>query len=824
MDLTRRTILLILIFTGIGLSQKSNGQDPAPPFEKYLNHPWVDSVMNTLSINEKIAQSIWVAAYSNRDVAHEVEITDLIRKYGIGGLVFFQGTPEKQAELTNFYQKTSAVPLIIAIDAEWGLGMRLDNVEKFPYQMTMGAIENDSMIYEMGKSVASQMKRLGVNVNFAPVADINNNPLNPVINYRSFGEDRENVSSKVLMYMKGMQDNGILATAKHFPGHGDTDTDSHYDLPLINRSRERFDSLELYPFKKMIGAGVGSIMSAHLSIPSLDTTRNLPSTLSKPIITGLLKNELGFRGIIVTDAMNMKGLTKYFKAGEAEAKAMEAGNDVLEFVSDVEASIGEILYYVATGKITKEEIDQKCRKILALKYWAGLSDYQPIKIAGITNDLTPPSTKVLIRDLYSNSITLLNNNNEILPLKGLDTLRIATLAIGKDQVTPFQEMLSNYAPADHFFINLTDTTSIKVIINKLKKYNLVIGGIFGTDQRPNMNFGIPSRLNEFLDSLVSEKRCVISYFGNGYAIDRIEAIQKSDGLILTYQDNTYTQELAAQLIYGAIGANGKLPVTINKKYPVGFGIKTEGNLRLQYGLPESAGVSSELLNRRIDSIAVEGIEAGAYPGCEIVVSRKGVVIFSKTYGYQTYENRIEVEKGDLYDLASLTKITAPVPALMMLEDKGLFSPDEKLGYYLPSFKKSNKGELLMKEILAHQAGLEDWIPFWEETVRKNGKFKFNIFSSVSSEKFSVEVADGLYLNRNYRAKIFREIKKSELGAKTYLYSDLGFILIPEIITNLAGEPWNDFISDNLYHKLGAYNIVFNPYKKLFLRSDRPHRI
>jgi beta-N-acetylhexosaminidase len=813
MYLRRCLYIILFIISCVAFTPNATGQQADPPFEKYLNHPWVDSVLNSLTLNEQIAQCIWIAAYSNKDISHEVEITDLIRNYKIGGLVFFQGTPEKQAELTNFYQKISQVPLIIAQDAEWGLGMRLDNVDKFPYQMTMGADQNDSLEYKMGKEVAEQMKRLGVYVNFAPVADINNNPLNPVINYRSFGEDRQRVTSKVEMYMKGLQDNGVLATAKHFPGHGDTDTDSHYDLPVIQHSKERFDSIELYPFNRLIYSGVGSIMSAHLSIPALDTTRNLPSTLSKPIITGLLKNEMGFKGIIVTDAMNMKGLTKYFKAGEAEAKAMEAGNDVLEFVNDVEAAIGEILYSVATGKISKEEIAIKCRKILALKYWAGLNNLKPVKIENIANEISPGKIKALIRDIYIGSITVLNNRQNIIPLLRLDTLKIATLAIGKNQITPYQEMLSNYTTVDNYFINLADTSDYVGVLNKLKDYNLIIAGVFNTDQRPNMNFGIPEGLNTLVDSLMANNKCIITYFGNAYGINRIPSLHNIDGLIVTYQENVSTQELAAQLIFGAIGASGTLPVTVNESYPAGFGINTEANIRLQYGLPESAEMSSLILNQKIDSIVNSGIKAGAYPGCEIMVARKGIVVFNKTYGYQTYENRISVEKGDLYDLASLTKITGPLAGLMVLEDEGKFSTDKKLGDYLPELRKSDKAGLLLSDVLTHQAGLADWIPFWEETVKEDGTFKKNIFSNEYSNKYPVEVAEGLYLNKNYRKKIFKELLNSKLGEKNYLYSDLGFLLIPDIITKLSGQDWNTFITDSIFNKLGANSIVFNPYTR-----------
>ena len=289
-----------------------NAQQADPPFLKYMNHPWVDSVLKTLTLDQQIAQTIWIAGWSNDGIEHEVEVSDIIRKYGIGGIIFFQGTAGKQAELTNYYQKISKVPLLIAMDAEWGAGMRLDNVEKFPYQMTLGAIKNDSLIYRFGEAVASQFKRLGMHVNLAPVADININPKNPVINYRSFGENREKVAEKSIMYMNGMQDNGVMATGKHFPGHGDTNIDSHNDLPVISHDRERLDSIELYPFRKLIEAGTGSIMTAHLNLPSLDSSTGLPSTLSPVIINDLLKKQLGFRGLVITDAMNMQGCYKIF--------------------------------------------------------------------------------------------------------------------------------------------------------------------------------------------------------------------------------------------------------------------------------------------------------------------------------------------------------------------------------------------------------------------------------------------------------------------------------------------------------------------------------
>ncbi|HSL86919.1 MAG TPA: glycoside hydrolase family 3 N-terminal domain-containing protein, partial [Bacteroidales bacterium] len=709
--------------------------------------------------------------------------------------------------------KISKVPLLISMDAEWGLGMRLDNIEKFPFQMTLGAIKDDSLIYKMGKGVADQCRRLGVHINLAPVADINNNALNPVINYRSFGENRENVTSKALMYVRGMQDNGVLATVKHFPGHGDTSVDSHYDLPVITHPASRLDSVEIFPFLNLINEGAGAVMTAHLSLPSLDPASSLPSTLSPVIINDLLKTRLGFKGLVVTDAMNMKGVTKYFGPGEADARALAAGNDVIEFVTDVDAAIREIRNYINTKKLSAEEISLKCRKVLAVKYWAGLSRNEPVTIKNITEDISSTRLKALIRELYSNSITVLNNNGEIIPVKNLQSIKIATLAINRNELTTFQQRISDYFPADHFFADPAQAGSLPELMNRLAGYDLVIAGIFRTDQRPQTGYGIKPEMLDLLLNLTGLTRTIVTYFGNPYAINRLEPVWKSEGLVLAYQENEYTEDLAAQLIFGGIGAKGTLPVTINHRLPSGYGIQTTGNIRLQYGIPESAGMSSEFLNRKIDSIALSGIQAGAYPGCQVMAARNGIVVFHKTYGYHTYENRIRIEKTDIFDLASVTKVSATLPGLMLLNSQGRFSPDQTLGYYLDEFRHSDKKDLLMRDLLTHQAGLTAWIPFWRETVRRDDNLKRSVFRLEPSTRFEEKVADHLYINNNYRNRIFREIKKSPLGEKRYVYSDLTFIISPEIIERLAGEAWHGFVTKNIYHKIGAFDIGFNPYQR-----------
>jgi beta-N-acetylhexosaminidase len=801
--------LSILIFTGKLAAQQSD-----PPFLKYINHPWVDSVLNSLSDDEKIAQLLWIPVYSNRDLAYNVETSNLVRKYKPGGVIFFQGNASSQAELINYFRSVSMVPPLIAIDGEWGIGMRLDNIDKFPYQMTLGAIENDSLIYIMGKAVGSQMKRAGVNINLAPVADVDNNPANPVINYRSFGEDPVAVGNKSLMYMKGMQENGIMAVAKHFPGHGDTDVDSHLSLPAIRHSRERLDSVELNPFRTLINNGISGVMPGHLWVPVIEPGTDIPSTISSNVLTDLLKKELEFKGLIISDAMNMGGITKYTQPGEAGFLALKAGMDILEYVTDPELTIRTVSDRLKKGEISREIIDEKCRKVLAAKFWAGLADARPVKKENITEEISTETIKALIRELYANAFTLLNNEQEIIPVKHLEKIRIATLALNSKTITSFQKRISDYTPADHYFIESFDDAKDSVLLNKLSDYDIVIAGIFNTDQRSQMNFGIPDGMNEFITRLNNNNKCIFSYFGNPYALAKLVSLNNSAGLLLAYQENEFTEDLSAQLIFGAIAAKGKLPVTVSDKYHKGYGIETPGGLRLQYGLPESTGISSLKLSAKIDSIATLGLNAGAYPGCEIMISHKGMVIYQKCYGYQTYDNRTAVAEEDLFDLASVSKIAGPLPGLMLLNSEGIFSPDNTLGYYLPYFRRSDKGDLGLRDMLAHQAGLVAWIPFWKETIRKNGEFKSRTLKHEQSEKYPYKVAENLYIYRNYRDKMLKEIKKSKLSdQKKYVYSDLTFIIVPDIIGNLTGEKWYDFVTGNIYHQLGAYDIGFNPYLK-----------
>ncbi len=802
---------LVVILSGP--SSKAQETRVDPPFLQYMHSPWVDSVFNRLNTDERIAQLIMVAAYSNRNVDHKAEILGLIREQKIGGLIFFQGGPVRQARLTNEYQASSAVPLLIAMDAEWGLGMRLDSTISYPYQMTLGALKNDSMIYKMGRQIARQLRRMGVHINFAPVMDINNNPDNPVINYRSFGEDKMMVTRKAIAYMKGLQDNGILTTAKHFPGHGDTGTDSHFALPQINHSRERLDSLELYPFREAVNAGIGGVMVAHLNIPALDSVMR-PSTLSKPIITDLLRRDLDFKGLIVTDAMNMQAITASNPPGVVDRDALIAGNDLLEFTQDVSRTISEVKNALKQGTISQKDIDEKCRKVLAVKYWAGLGKPSTIELENIVNDLNTPQDQLLKRHLIESSITVLNNQDDLIPVQGLDSLRVASVSIGSNNVTAFQQTLGLYTSVKHFNIKKdADESFVDSIKSELKGYNLVIAGLHDDQPRPQNVINFSESVLQFIGELAKQPRSIIALFKNPYVLDKIKSIEEADALIVAYQDNRDIEELAGQLIFGGIGSAGRLPVSIGGKYSVGDGIDIKGGIRFKYTIPEDAGMDSKIL-LRVDSLVNQALMMKAIPGCQVLVAKDRKVIMHKAYGYHDYSDTVAVKLGDLYDLASVTKISTGLPSLMKLYDEGTFKLDATLGDYLPKFKRSNKADIPMYDILTHQARFKPFIAFWKNTIKDNGRYKWFTVKNDSSKRYPIRLKDNMYLNRKYRKKIINGIRKSPLEPeKKYVYSDFFFILAPRVVGSMIDEDFVTYIQKNFYSPLGAPSITYNPLTK-----------
>lgn len=558
--------LLVLIVNNVFAQRQS--------FISTINSPnhWADSVFRKLSKKKKIAQLFFVRAHTNRGQAYEDSVAKVIEKEQPGGLVFFQGGPARQADLTNRYQQLAKVPLLIAMDGEWGLGMRLDSTLSYPYQMTLGAIQDNTLIYKMGQMIARDFKRVGMQINLAPDMDVNNNPSNPVINYRSFGDDKFNVAKKGIAYMQGMQDAGLITTAKHFPGHGDTNVDSHQDLPLLPFTRQRLDSLEEYPFREAIKAGISGIMVAHMNIPALDTTLHLPSTLSRPIITGILKDSLGFKGLVVSDAMEMKGVVKYFPNGEADVRGFIAGNDILELSENSKRAVKMIRKAIRKKKVSKEEFETKVKKVLAAKYWAGLNQYQPTETTNITADLNRDDAKQLIQQLADAAITLLKGDSllaQLAPAK-----RTVIISIGSTTPTVYQQELSKTFN-NSTLLQVSDGTSVadlNSLLSSLKDYEQIIVGIHDPRSRPGSKLPYSANLQSFISGVSALPNTVVSVFANPYTIAGLPGIEKSGALIVGYQKEDFMQKAAAKVITGQLKPTGKLSVTINQLFPTGAGI------------------------------------------------------------------------------------------------------------------------------------------------------------------------------------------------------------------------------------------------------------
>lgn len=811
---------------------------------------WVDSVMDDLSLDEQIAQLFMVAAYSNKDQEHIDDISYLIEKHNIGGLIFFQGGPIRQARLTNYYQSISEVPLLIGIDGEWGLGMRLDSTFKYPRQMMLGAVQNDSLIYQMGYDIGLQLKRLGVHVNFAPVVDVNNNSANPVINVRSFGEKRDNVSEKGIAYMNGLQHAGIMAVAKHFPGHGDTDKDSHYTLPAVYHSRQRLDSIELYPFRNIINAGVQGVMVAHLNVPALEK-QEIPTTLSKSVVTDLLKNEFGFKGLIFTDALNMKGVTESNIPGELESLALVAGNDVLVFSENVSKAISRIKKLVKQDKISREQIEQSCRMVLAAKYRAGLNNYnrksEYVSIVNLTKDLNKASYDNNRRKLISSGITLIKNDKNLIPVTKLKNKKIASISFGSEKITVFQRTMDKYARVDHF---VATTKLSDSLLKVLLKYDIVLASAHSPSMYPSgNNYGIkPEYLNSIID-LSNKTKVAFVLFANPYSLKNFTNHDKISTILVAYENDDLTQSLASQAIFGGETIEGKLPVTINNSFPAGLGIDIKKKIRLKYSIPEEAGIDSEKLYK-IDSLVQRAITERATPGCQVLAARNGIVFYDKSFGYHDYLNSAQVTDSSIYDIASITKIVATVPSLMYLYERDLFHVNDSLKRYFNDLDTTNKANLLISDILTHQAQLNGWIPFYISTLQplfpdkelvnkkfsedypykvsdnfylaRNYIFKDYVYSYNKTDKYSVPVTENIFINRDYTDTIFTMIRRSKLvEKKEYRYSDLGFYYFYKIIENKTGSSFANFVDTLFYQSLGAYRTGFLPLNKFEKREIVP---
>ena len=796
----------ILLFTLLStFSLFAQTTDPLVSIDYQAQESWVDSTYTSLTLEEKIGQLFMVMAFSEQGEKHFDKISKNILEDNIGGVIFSLGGPHGQTEWLNKFQKKSKVPLLIGMDAEWGVAMRLDSVQAFPWNMTLGAIQNDVLVKDIGHRIGEQAKRLGIHINFAPSVDINTNPKNPIIGNRSFGEDKQNVARKGIAFMQGMHEAGILSSAKHFPGHGDTATDSHLGLPSINFSMERIEEVELYPFKEIINAGVSSVMVAHLDIPAIDA--GIPSSLSQKTVQTLLQDSLQFKGLVITDALNMKGASGISPKYGIDVSAFLAGNDILLIPNDVSVAIKKMKRAFKAKKITEQRLAHSVKKILKAKYLVGLNNNKEISSEFLSDNLNTNKDDYLIAKAMQAAITVVQNKNNVLPLE--KTTTYGYLKLGDDTGLDFRNSLSKEIKLHR----VNESLSNSEIISNLKDYEKIIIGFHRSNDNPWKASSFSKKEIQLISELVKSHTIILDVFVKPYALSKINTLEGIDGLVVSYQNNIPAQIASADILLGDRKATGKLPVSISSSFPVGMGIELNGPTKIGKGTPESVGIDSNLLNR-IDDLALIAIDSLMTPGMQILVARHGKVVFNKSYGFHTYEKKKPVTNTDLYDLASLTKVLATLPLVMKEVDQGKLTLETRLGDLNEEWKQSNKADISIQDMLSHYARLTPWIPFYKETLKKgSSKLNKKFYRKRKSKRFSIPVADHFYGKRDLPELISNQILESELrDSLMYKYSDLPYFFMKDLFENRYNESLEILARDSFYLPLGLNRTTFNPNK------------
>lgn len=785
---------------------------------------WVDSVFQSLSNEERIAQLMVIRTSSmdakGNPIMFDSLANDWVSRFNVGAVCLFQGTPLQQAALLNSIQAKAKTPIMVTVDGEWGLGMRFAGVKSFPYQLTMGALPDATLVYKVGQAIAEQCKRMNIHVNYAPVVDINNNPANPVIGVRSFGEDKYKVALMGTRIMQGMQEHGIMACAKHFPGHGDVSVDSHYDLPVINKNMDQLQGLELYPFKEVFAKGIGSVMVAHLSIPAIDTTPNKPTSISYNNITNLMRNQLGYKGLTFTDALEMKGVAKYYPTGEVAVQSIIAGNDMLCLPGDIPTTIDAVKKAIAEGRITWEQVNDKCRRVLEAKYDYVAGHTGVLRTENIVADL---NSKVdgLRKEVATNVLTVVRGEARSKPFNPKE--KTAYVLVGNTDTIAMAKILRKQK-LPVYFLPLKNTTaksadSLAVLIGK-GSYARIIVGVHDLRRSPAGNFGMSDTAIAFINQMGNvAKHNTLMMFGNPYSLAFFEQ-SAYQNIVAAYEDDSVFQAVAHEWLQGKYTAKGTLPVTVGGwKYGTG----STANIVFPAAKPEQLGMKSEVL-QAIDTVAAEAIANGATPGCVVTVLRKGQLVFQKAYGYLNYEKEIPMSAATIFDLASVTKISATTVAVMKLVEDGKLNVKSTISEYLPWLKGSDKENLTVENLLLHQAGLVAWIPFFKEvTDAGTGKASPSLFARYKRGPFDVDVTDALFMRHDWMDTMYSRIKTSNVTTNElkYVYSDNDFILLGKVVEAITGLSLPDYVSQQFYQPLGMYSTGFRPFEKFPNSSIAP---
>jgi len=761
---------------------------------------WAKEQLAKMTLEEKIGQFFMVSAYSNRGEKHLSEVELTVTENKIGGIIFFQGEKENLISSIKRFQTAAKTPLFVAMDAEWGTDMRLFDGERFPYQYTLGAANDVELSERIASMMAEECREMGIHINFSPVADVNSNPDNPVIGFRSFGENPKKVADHVKAFVRGMENNGVMTSIKHFPGHGNTDKDSHLELPVVSQSLKTIEAIDFLPFQEGIRVGSSSVMIGHLSVPALDNS-GTPASLSGKIIQDILKKQLGFEGLVISDALNMKAVADKYGKTEVVVKAFEAGCDILLVPESISEAISAIQKKVEKGQISQKEIDERCLKILKAKH--------KFVVAPIKNKTFTQAEKDWAKtEVYEQATTVLKNEKNVLPIKDLNQ-KIARVSIGM-HTAHLRDGIDLFADVDHYHY-FTAEDALKDFPKKMNKYDIIITALHANTVRPKNNFGFGDSYGDFLDKLPQEKQNILLLFGNPLVLKEDKERANIHSIVVAYENKGNVQMAVSQLIFGAIPAKGKLPITVNSVYSREKGIQIDWSGRLKYSQPEELGIDPNKL-KEIDRIAENGVKKGAFPGCQIVVAVEGKIIYRKSFGTQTFKENDSIKNSDIYDIASVSKIAGSTIGIMKLQTDGKFSLSKKLGDYIPDVtSKGAYSSILIRDMMAHQAGLTAWIPFYKRSL-KNGELNPAIYSTNKKEGFDNQVADDIWIKNGFDDSLYKQILATDLGPKKYLYSDLGYYFIKKIIEKQSNQAFQDFLTESFYKPMGLRTMRYEPLK------------
>lgn len=777
----KRALLLLIVFTALQTFAQSTS--------------WADSVLNAMTVQDKIGQlfMIPVSAYSSNDDLTKLDA--FIKKYKPGSIYVTKGGPKSHIKTVNKLQQSSTLPLLVGLNAEWGLAQTLDSTFSFPLPMLAGAANNPPLMRSMGFEIGKQMRAIGAHINFGPHADVDV-PLESTVTLRYYGSNKFKVANQTVAYARGLHDAKVIAVAKHLPGLSPESSSKEAKRYFNNLT---IDTASFYPFRKLILNHVGGLLTSHLHFNAVHRNKPVPAAVSEIFISDMIKHSTGFKGLAFTEIPYLRSIVKK-KAGETEKTAFLVGNDVLIDPKNPSKAIKKIAEVVKKDPKLMAQLNESVKKILVAKAELGLHKNRITSTFNLQEKLFSPEAKLTALRISEDAPTIIGNSSSTVLISELDIWKFKLLKIG-GEFSEFETMLNRYATFNSTSISsLSDTSKIEK-----EGWGDAIGIVAIR--------GDVKQYAQWIQRIASQRKVIVCDFGNPSDLKYFPDIP----VLLEGYDEASTSSTMAEVLFGGLEAKGKLPLTVNSQIVEGTGVKSFKLNRLTYSIPEAVGMERATL-AQVDSIANEALKIGATPGARIMIARKGKVIYNKSFGYQNSEKKIPVTENTIYDLASVTKVTATLQATMFAYERGLFDINKKVSQYLPEFKGTNKEDIIVKDVLTHQSGLWPYFP-WHIALEKDSAQMKYFFSKSKSDEYPYPVSQNMFSHKTMRDSMWHWILKSKLVEKKdrtpfeYRYSDLSMYTMQHLLEKLLNQPLEDFVAQNFYEPMGLGTTGFLPLER-----------